>query len=334
VALLRQRRTVLAFTGAGLVLAIVVAALRVATYSASFSFVPQVTQDQSRSGLASLAGQLGVSLLTAGSQGQSPQLYADLLETREILIPIAVDSFRVAPYAPARVALSEFLGVPGTERGIVVENTVNVLRSSVVSATVATRTTGVVSVRVRTRSAQVSFEIAERLLHGLNQFNLVTRRSQATAERQFTEGRLEATRRSLRAAEDALQRFLQSNRQFANSAELTFERDRLQREVSLQQQVDIGLAQQYEESRIREVRDTPVITVIEQPALPASADPRERSLVLLTLTLLGFLLGIAASLIRDSIQRRIAESSDPTFNLLVRQWYELPLIRILPLRRR
>jgi uncharacterized protein involved in exopolysaccharide biosynthesis len=34
------------------------------------------------------------------------------------------------------------------------------------------------------------------------------------------------------------------------------------------------LAQAYEQARIEEVRDTPVITVIEAPMLPARPDPR------------------------------------------------------------
>ncbi len=40
------------------------------------------------------------------------------------------------------------------------------------------------------------------------------------AERRFVESRLDRARRELRAAEDALQAFLQSNRQFSNSPEL------------------------------------------------------------------------------------------------------------------
>jgi uncharacterized protein involved in exopolysaccharide biosynthesis len=197
-----------------------------------------------------------------------------------------------------------------------VEKTLRALRKKVVSTTVATRTTGMVTVQVRTKSPYVSLKIADRLLEGLNYFNLITRQSQAREERRFTEGRLEAARASLRAAEDALQRFLQTNRQFAESPALTFQRDRLQREVLLQQQVVISLAQQYEENRIREVRDTPVITLIEKPTLAARPDPGLQALILSLGAVAGFCVGVLIVMFRDAWATGGALGRDPAFALL------------------
>ena len=81
--------------GVGVALAMV--QLKARTFTTSFSFVPQASQDQSRAGLANLAGQLGVSIGAAAGGAQSPQLYADLLRTRETLEPIARDSFVLVP---------------------------------------------------------------------------------------------------------------------------------------------------------------------------------------------------------------------------------------------
>jgi uncharacterized protein involved in exopolysaccharide biosynthesis len=258
--LVRERRLILVFTAAGIILGLALALVRPKTYTTTFSFLPQSTSDPTRAGLAGLAGQFGISLGALGGEAQSPQLYADLLVTRAVLGPIATDSFPVGPDSATKVPLASFLHVGDDAPPVVVEKTLRALRKEVVTTTVATRTTGMVTVQVRTKSPYVSLKIADRLLEGLNYFNLITRQSQAREERRFTEGRLEAARASLRAAEDALQRFLQTNRQFAESPALTFQRDRLQREVLLQQQVVISLAQQYEENRIREVRDTPVIS--------------------------------------------------------------------------
>jgi uncharacterized protein involved in exopolysaccharide biosynthesis len=165
----------------------------------------------------------------------------------------------------------------------------------------------------------VSLKIAERLLEGLNYFNLITRQSQARQERRFTEGRLEAARASLRAAEDVLQRFLQANRQFAESPALTFQRDRLQREVLLQQQVVVSLAQQYEENRIREVRDTPVITIIETPILAARPDSRLWALIVCLGTVGGFCVGVLIVISRDAWRDR-AMQRDPALGLLSSEW--------------
>jgi uncharacterized protein involved in exopolysaccharide biosynthesis len=168
----------------------------------------------------------------------------------------------------------------------------------------------------------VSFEVANRLLEGVNKFNLVTRQSQAGEERRFTEERLTAARASLRVAEDRLERFLRANRQLGSPG-LIFERDRLQREVTLQQQVVVGLAQAHEDARIREVRDTPVITVIERPTLAAEPDPRGRLVILMSGTLIAFFVGILAALMRDGARRLRATGADPAFNHLMREWQQI-----------
>jgi uncharacterized protein involved in exopolysaccharide biosynthesis len=299
-ALLRNRRTILTWTAVGFVLAVGIALVRGRTYTSSFSFRPQSEKMAPAGGLAGLAGQFGLNLamLGAGSQ-EPPQLYADLLMTREVLSPIAADTV-VAGDPPGRVAVAEFLKAKGSDSALLAENTMRRLRRDVISTTVATRTTGMVTVRVRTKSADASLAIAQRLLEGLNHFNLVTRQSQAREERRFTEQRLAEAQASLRKAEDALAAFLARNRAPEGSPTLLVERDRLERVVDLQQQVVGTLAEQFEENRIREVRDTPVLTVFEQPVRAARADPGLRVLIVVLGTGIGFLLGIIAVIGRDA----------------------------------
>jgi len=315
--LLRNRFMVAGVTVFVVLTTLLVVVLRAPEYAVSFSFLPQTTQSQGNSGIAALAGQFGVSVGGLSGSSQPPQFYADLLETRELLEPIARDSVSSRGARAGRVALSEFLRTAGYDSAVVTERTVDRLRERVVSTSVATRTTGVVSVVVRTTSPTVSFEIAQRLLDGLNQFNRVTRQSQAGAERLFVEGRLDAARVSLRSAEDALQAFLQGNRDFSNSPQLVFAQQRLQREVLLQQQVVTGLAQQYEEARIREVRDTPVITMIDQPRLPARPATRHLARALAVSAFVGLALAMALAIGRAGWKRRReVEHGDPGYALL------------------
>jgi len=150
------------------------------------------------------------------------------------------------------------------------------------------KTTGVVQFSVETRWPSVSLGIVSALVAGVNEFNQRTRQSQAAAERRFLEGRLAGASDDLRMAEDRQEAFLRGNRQLTNSPQLTFENERLGRSVALQQQVVTSLTQAYEDARMREVRDTPVITVIEPPSVAAMPDPRGR----LKSVALGFLLGL------------------------------------------
>lgn len=321
-ALLRARRTILLLTAAGMLVGLTIALLRPRAYTATFSFLPQVGSDASRAGLAGLAGQLGINIGSLGGNTPPPQLYADLLTSREVLGPVAGDSVPTDGTG-ARMPLAEFLDVTGKTAPLLLENTVRELRREVISSTVALRTTGMVTVRVRTRSPQASLAIASRLLDRLNHFNLVTRQSQAREERRFTEARLADARLVLRAAEDAQERFLKLNRQIDGSPALRFENDRLQREVQLQQQVVTTLAQQLEENRIREVRDTPVITVYEPPALPVRPDPGLRALILVLGTAAGFLVGVFVVLTRDAWRRMRETSVDPALEQFRGEWRSL-----------
>ncbi|MDZ4257991.1 MAG: GNVR domain-containing protein [Gemmatimonadales bacterium] len=321
--LLRRRRFIAIVTGVGIVLSLAIALLRPTTYTTTFTFLPQAQQDQNRAGLASLAGQFGLNLGSLGGTEQSPQLYADLLVTRGVLSPIATGSFHVDHDESSQMPLSAFLKVRGDDSAVVIDETLQSLREDVISTSVASRTTGVVTVRVRTKSRYVSLGIADRLLIGLNNFNLITRQSQAREERRFTEARLAEAQVELRTAEDKLQRFLENNRQFNSSAALQFQQDRLQRDVQLQQQVVASLAQQYEENRIREVRDTPVITVIDTPILAARPDARFRALIILLGAVAAFGLTSMVVMVRETWIRDDASSPDPAQTLLVREWNTL-----------
>lgn len=318
--LLRDRRVILFAMVVGLAIGVLAALLQPTYYSSGFTFIPQASQDPRASALSGLASQLGISLGSIGAASQPPQLYADVIQTREVLGPVAADTF-VKTEGSGRLPLPEILKIAGNSPAITYERTLEFLRDEVVSSVVAARTTGAVTVTARTHWPGLSLAIAQRLLDGLNRFNRETRQSQAGAERRFTEGRLAAAETALRASEGAIQRFLEGNRQYDRSPPLAFEHDRLQRQVTLRQQVVSNLAQQYEDARIREVRDTPVITVIDAPALPVLPDSRGRGRIVALLAFLGFALGIAFVILRAGWYRqRMADVGEPSYRALSEEW--------------
>lgn len=306
VAVVIRRRKFLIYCGvAGIAIGIVVTMLSPRQFTTSFSFMPQVPSDAGRSGLASLAGQFGVSLGSLSGQGASPQLYADLLGTRAILEPIVMDSVRDA--SNRYVTVGELLGNSGARSARGVERTVQRLRDNIITTNVATRTTGVVSVGVKTKSAAGSLAIAQELLAGLNKFNLVTRQSQAAAERRFVEGRLAAAKGTLTDAENRLRQFQEANRVIANSPALSFQQDRLRRDVTTQQDLVASLTQQFEDARIREVRDTPVITIIDQPTLAATPDPRGGGRIIVGSATVALVIAFCIIFGADKWQRELTE---------------------------
>ncbi|MBA2457976.1 MAG: hypothetical protein H0V43_03350 [Gemmatimonadales bacterium] len=284
--LLRHRGLVLGAALLGFAVAVALSLLAPRVYTAHSSFMPQTRK--AMASISGLAAQFGLALPTAEG-GQSPAFYADLLESRAILGDVVTGSFEFTTEAgPTRGTLVDYYRSKGATPALRRDAAIRDLADDVTASTV--QRTGVVNLSVTVRDPALAIQINQRLLDLLNQFNLRTRQSQAAEERRFTERRMGEVRGDLRTAEDRLQRFLQRNRDFRNSPELTFQADRLEREVTMQQQVFTTLAQAFEQAKIEEVRDTPVITVVQRPELPARPD--RRGLVLKGLA--GLLLGLLA----------------------------------------
>lgn len=266
------------------------------TYTATTSFM---SQSKGNAGaLGGLAAQFGIAL-PADMGGDSPQFYVDLITSREIL-----DSVVTPPYAlrtPAGIrheSLAEVYGAdvsdpPARQRAYVIRK----LREHL-SATIG-KQTGVVNLSVTTRDPYLSQAIAARILDQINSFNLRTRQSRATAERAFTEGRLAAARADLASAENRLEDFMQGNRDYRAAPRLALDYDRLSRDVSTKQALVTTLTQAFEQAKIEEVRDTPVITVLDSPEIPPVPDPLGLVTKIVFSLLLGALVGMGIGRLRD-----------------------------------
>jgi uncharacterized protein involved in exopolysaccharide biosynthesis len=268
--LVLRRRTVV--LGGGLAVALLVVLLTVfqgRSYSSTSLFMPQTSSDNSLLRLSGLAAEFGFALPTQ-DPGSSPAFYADLLESRDVLREVVLTQF--AAEDGRNEALVDIYRAKGSSPAARRDAAVRKLRDHIHVR--INHETDVVTLQVTTPWPSLSQKVAARLIDLVSQFNLRTRQTRAGAERRFVEGRLAEAKDSLEEAERRLQSFLQRNREYRNAPPLAFEHDRLDRQVNMQQQLYTTLAQGYEQARIDEVRNTPVITVIELPDYPTRPDSR------------------------------------------------------------
>jgi len=258
--LLRRSRLLAGLGCLGMVLGLVSGLATPREYVATATFLPQDAEGSAAplSGLAIAASQMGLRVAAGGKWNAA--WYLRLLSSRALLEPIAQETVVVEELGRRRVAVGDLLGVLG---GL----------PQVISGR-EDREIGAVQLRVSTRWPSVSLAVAESLLSGVNQFTLQWRQSQVGMERQFIEGRGSEAESALRVAEDSLGEFLRHNRAIDESPELQFIRGRLERSVALRQQLYAALLQSREEARIREVRDLPVITLLERPQIPLQPEAR------------------------------------------------------------
>jgi uncharacterized protein involved in exopolysaccharide biosynthesis len=305
----RRRLVIISCTFVGTLLALVIALTAKFEYTATASFLPHQGDQGGFSGASSLAQQFGLSMPRSADAGRSPQFYQDLLESRNVLDALAQSGVEVpSPSGPRTIDLAEHFRiqnqVPDIRRALVREELAAVI------ATGFALTTSVVTVSIRTSDPDVSSGIGRRLLELISEFDMGTRQSQASAEGDFSEERLGQLQTELLIVEDSLKSFLNENRAFDNSPSLQFERDRLMRQVVMRQELVSAMAQAFEQARIDQVRNTPVITVIDEPNPPEMPNARGRLTTLILGVILGMLTGFGLALAREFSERVSHEDGD------------------------
>ena len=317
--LLRQRviilRTVVLFTGIGLVLALTTSSL----YTSSASFLPE-SSGGAPSGAVALAQQFGFSVGGEGGE-RSPQFYADLVTSGEILRQVVTRSFPRTPTEEGsdEVDLFTHYEVVGATEEERIERAIYALSRDLSVTT--DRDTGIVRFSVTTSDPVLSRGMAALVLELVNDFDLTTRRSQASAERLFSGERLTQLTGELREVEDSLMNFSLENRLFGNSPPLQLEFERLQRAVARREALVTSLAQAHESARIEEVRNTPVITLIESPRVPALRDPRGRVRTVAVGLVTGAIFGVFLAFVRNH-REEDRMKKDPRLAELSALWSE------------
>jgi uncharacterized protein involved in exopolysaccharide biosynthesis len=268
---LRQRKLILGCGAAAFLIVGIVAVLRPRTYTSTARFMPQ-SSEGNMSRLSGIAASFGVAVPGA-DPGSSPAFYSDLLRSRDILRRTVETRYAFAADGDSiRGTLVELSRVKGATPAIRRDAAARDLLENIEVLT--SRETGTIDLEVSTPWPELSRQVASHMLRLVSEFNLNRRQTKAGAERRFVETRVRESLDSLRVAEAALEAFLQRNREYRNSPQLVFAYDRLDREVRMRQQLYTTLIQSYESARIDEVRNTPVITVMEAPDLPARPDAR------------------------------------------------------------
>jgi len=302
--LVRHRKLLLGIPAVFALLAALISLVLPSVYTASTTITPVSSSTGGLAGsaltsLMGLAGQLGVS--APGSGAISPDFIADVLKSREVLTATLDSRFQSGPSATEDRRLLDILRVQGRTEPARVSRGVRALKSVV--QTGVDHSTGIVTLSVKARDPRLAADIANRMRVILNTFNLERRQSQSHEQARFTRERLTEAEAELRQAEAAQLRFLQANREYRGSPLLEFEASRLQRAVDLRQEVYVSLVKAYDEARISEVRDTPVITTIDSAVAPdRRSAPRPMLNVVVAILAGGMVAFILAFLLEQRAQ--------------------------------
>jgi hypothetical protein len=270
----RRRRQFIGAVVLGLVLGGGVSLLRHKKYTSHASFIgsggSQLTLPAGLGGLAALASQFGITGLGGfgGGRSLSPYFYTELVTTDTILSQLATVSLRDSADAPARPLLA-LLRVAGRSRADSIQRAVRRLRHVVV-VDLQPRT-GVVKLSFTARTPYLAAAAADTLLGLVNGFVGRDLRTRAGETRRFLQDRLTQIEGELAQQQDKLRAFLEANREYQNSPMLQFRQAELERDLDLKRDLYLSVARSLEEARMNEVRDTPLISIIDRPSVPTRA---------------------------------------------------------------
>ena len=330
VMLARKRRLIAVIVSVFLVGGILLSLISQQTFVAEAKVVRESQADMPGigglgGGISALQG-LGINLGGSMTSGLTSQAYASVLESREVRLAIARDTFyfpdmgrsmtmieysqrptgfvrRILDYARSLPSAAFGAGradsIQVGERGITlsVAELEAVLRY--VGETISSRTdqqSGLMTISASTNSPQMSAAVNRSAIRHLTERVREIRTRQTRERLAFVENRFAEVQAELSEAEESLADFLQSN-QNPTTATLRFQRDRLQRQVSFKEQLYTELQGQLTQVRLELQRSQPVVTVVEEPVPPVEpASPNYPLNVLISLVL-GFIAAVGAAFV-------------------------------------
>ncbi len=244
------------------------------TWTATTTFVPEQALGSNNTsilgaigGLGSLLGEAGgASALARLKDGPSTEFFADVLTSTELLTETLKTRFP-DPAAPGvSTPLLELIDVTGPTPERLFGNGLRKFKRRVL--VLVSRKSSIVNLSVTLGDPALSAAVANRMLELLNRFNLERRQRSSTEQRRFAELRLGTAAAELDLAERGKQAFLDANRNYYEAPRLMAMFEQLDRVVRVKEGILIGLTKTFEESRVAEVRDTPLLTVVDVATPP------------------------------------------------------------------
>lgn len=246
-------------------------------YTSAARVLPTPSDSQAGGALALLAATTGANLPGADDPDAS---YVDILASRTVLEAVLNTRFqfhqrtwRFGSEAAHDETLFQYLDKANMDKAILaLQDHISVIRDF---------KTKLLTISVETKSPELSQAVTHRLVQLLDEFAVEKARTRGSEKAAFTAERLKEARQTLDAAQDAFQRFLESNRNYESSSDpaIRLRGVRLEMEYRLQQQLVTTLAMNQEQALLEAKNDVPILNVLDAGNLPIEKSGPIRSII-------------------------------------------------------
>lgn len=260
-------------------------------YTAQTSILPELTKERTLglAGLASLAEATGLNV------GETPvsKLYPMIVKSERILRGVIYHKYPSAARSEP-MNLAQYWEINAKNENEEFDRALKKLRDRMdVSFDMRLET---VTIAVEMEEAQLAADVANQITAELDDYTRTKRRTNATLQREFIEQRMQEVKRALDQSEIVLKEFREKNRRIIDSPQLMLEQERLARDVEINSTIFIELKKQLEVAKIEEIKNIPIINVLDAARPPVMRSFPVRWQVAFTTFLLGlfFAVGVVA----------------------------------------
>lgn len=282
-----QRKWILIVSFGAAIIALGVTFLISPLYTAQTSILPELTREKTLglAGLSSLAEATGLNV------GETPvsKLYPMIVSSERILQGAIYHKYSTLAYSQP-VDLVEYWKIGSGTQNEQFDRALQLLRGRM-DINFDTRL-GTVSVGVQMEEPQLAADVANQITAELDDYTRTKRKTNATLQREFIETRMQEVESQLEKAERVLKDFRESNRRIEGSPQLMMEQERLSRDVQINSTVFIELKKQFEIAKIEEIKNIPIINVLDAARPPVRKSSPKRAATALTVFVLSLLVSI------------------------------------------
>lgn len=300
----------------------IIALLSPVIYTSKTIFVPQISvgENSASKSLGSLAGLVGFNLKTDASSSDSylsPLLYKKLSESEEFsiellnetLVSTEGEKITVKKYLmndAAEVEVASINPVLDAYNFISEEDYKIIINFQSKFSVVLDEKLGFIKVSATDKDAFISSQIVSLVTKKLQSKIIALRTNKIKERLDYSEEQYDLKRNEFEDLQNRVAKFKDANKNISTALFLS-RLEKLESEYNLQKNILMGLANEYNQNKIKLNKDTPIFSVIDDVSVPLVRTKPKRTLIVFISVFIGFTLAVGYLLLNTPIIRMIDE---------------------------
>ncbi len=270
-----SRKLIGIITASVTVAAIIISLLLPKYYRSTVVILPETNQNK-LAGLSNLATLAGVNV---GGEVSLSKLYPTIVTSEAVLKNVIYQKYRTKLFSDS-ADLIKIWDVDEKDPQLAYEAMLNSLRGGLEVS--LENKTSVLSISLLTQEPQLSADIVNSVASELDVFVRTKRTTNASEQRKWIEERLIEVKVDLEKSENTLKDFRENNRRVSDSPQLLLEQERFIREMQINSTLYTELKKQYELTKIEEIKNIPIVNIMDAGRPAAKKEKPKRSIIVLT----------------------------------------------------